>query len=399
MATPVTRLLSYVDQIVTRWGRIERRLALSFEQLLGEFLTSIPTRRDTTIDIAKGLAIVAIVLGHVLRGLASSHIIDGDASAFTAVDRALYMVHLSIFTFLSGVFVRQGIEKRGTAGYLAPRVSQFLYIYLVWQMLQGIVKMFTSRLVNSPTTLDDLLSIWRPEGQLWFLPFLILVTIVAALLKPWERPARATLSLSTVGILSLCAWGYDGGVVATQGIALSIFFIAGAWIGSKPLLTAINSASMGLVAVALAIGGAAYALILIFTNAIPPTIDDSSRSLPDVVFGFICASLGVIAVIAASKLISRTPLAGLIAFLGTRSMEIFLAHIIAASGTRIVLDMAGVENPAVHIVVGTVSGIILPLLLWRLTIQWHFPWLFNAPASLTNRLGRRDESLQNTPLK
>lgn len=79
----------------------------------------VPHHRDQTIDIAKGLAIAMIVLGHVLRGMASSRLVDADASWYVVVDSALYQVHLPAFVFLAGLFVKRGVERRGARSYLA----------------------------------------------------------------------------------------------------------------------------------------------------------------------------------------------------------------------------------------------------------------------------------------
>lgn len=357
--------------------------------IIGEALNRVATRRDTTIDAAKGIAIVAIVLGHVLRGLSSANIVDGDSSPFLAIDRTLYMSHLAIFALLSGIFVQQGVIKRGVSGYLRPRVSQFIYLYLLWQIIQIIVKLVTSQLVNSPVDPRNLITIWVPEGQLWFLPFLILVTIAAAVSKPWGTTRRSGLICAGIALLSLLSWGFDGGVAGTQGIGLAIFFFAGTAIGSRQFLSTVNTASIPRLVAVTILAGLVFALILILTPAIPPTINNGSRSALEIAWGFACATAALVAVIAFARLVAKTALGQTLAFLGARSMEIFLAHIIAASGTRIALAMAGVEAPVVHILVGTIAGIVLPLVLWRISVIVGVPWLFAAPDILTHGPKRR----------
>jgi fucose 4-O-acetylase-like acetyltransferase len=65
----------------------------------------INMNRDPTVDIAKGIAIIAIVLGQVLRGLSSAGILDAKTVQYQLVDRSLYMFHLSVFALLAGLFV------------------------------------------------------------------------------------------------------------------------------------------------------------------------------------------------------------------------------------------------------------------------------------------------------
>ena len=77
-------------------------------------------------------------------------------------------------------------------------------------------------------------------------------------------------------------------------------------------------------------------------------------------------------------------LAQLLAFLGRRSLEIFLAHIIATAGTRIVLVQLGVNSPALHLFMGTVVGVMAPLVLWWVTDRAGLGrWLFSTPGVAT----------------
>ncbi|WP_394254386.1 heparan-alpha-glucosaminide N-acetyltransferase domain-containing protein [Pseudoclavibacter helvolus] len=62
------------------------------------------TSRDSSIDIAKGFAIVAIVFGHVWLGLEAAGLIQ-DLHTFNVVYDTVYMSHLSVFAFTAGLFV------------------------------------------------------------------------------------------------------------------------------------------------------------------------------------------------------------------------------------------------------------------------------------------------------
>ncbi|MET3708940.1 fucose 4-O-acetylase-like acetyltransferase [Arthrobacter sp. UYEF6] len=340
--------------------------------------------RDATIDIAKGLAILAIVLGHVLRGLASSNIVDGDSPLYMVTDRALYMGHLAVFAFLAGLFVRQGVEKRGTVGYLRARVILFVYLYLLWQLLQSSVKVLTSSLVNSPVGLGDLLNLWKPEGQMWFLPFLILMTVGAALAKPWRSSWGSTIVIICAAV-SIWSWGYDGGTVGTQGISLAVFFFSGAAMGARRLLLTINAMSLPVLLLVAVLSAGIFAFTLVATGAIPPTVNDGERTVEGAAWGLLSATSAVVSVVALSRILSQARVCRPLSFLGQRSMEIFLAHIIAASGTRIALSLLGVESVTVHVIAGTIVGIVLPLLLWRATIMVGFPWLFASPGLLMGK--------------
>lgn len=337
-------------------------------------------QRDATIDIAKGLAIIAIVLGHVLRGLHGADITDGADPVFVAWDRCLYAVHLTVFAFLSGLFVRQGVERSSAWGYGRERLTLFLYLYLLWYIIQGGVKILTAQLVNTPITLANLLEVWRPEGQLWFLPFLMIATLLAAILKPWRGTWPAQAALIVVAAVSFGGWGYDGETVGTQGIALLGFFFAGAAIGSARLLNALQKTSTETAALGAVVSAWVFLGLMLFTGAIQPTVQTPNPELIDAASGVAASVTGTAGTLALSKFLARfQPGFRWLQFLGQRSMEIFLAHIIAASGVRIILTILGMTSPELHILAGTTAGILLPLALWYVTALARFPWLFTAP--------------------
>ncbi|WP_167042674.1 acyltransferase [Salinibacterium sp. ZJ454] len=338
------------------------------------------THRDQSIDIARGIAIIAIVLGHVLRGLGSAGIVDDESEVFLTADRFFYAFHLPVFAFVGGLFLGSAVERDGTRTYLWRRNSLFIYLYVVWSLLQGAVRLLTSSVVNEPTSPLEVLSLWLPEGQLWFLPFLVVVTTAAALARGWRSPQAAALSVLIAAVVSVAVWGLNGSYAGTQGLGLAVFFFAGAALGAKRFI-AFNrrESSTGALAIGLLSTGAFVALTTL-TPLTPPTSDGGDRDAVTVGLGVAASCLGVVAVLAIAKLLALgNERMRWLSFIGERSLEIFLAHIIAGSGTRIVLALAGVSDPTVHIVVGTLAGVVLPLILWSLMRRLRFPWLFDIP--------------------
>lgn len=57
---------------------------------------------------------------------------------------------------------------------------------------------------------------------------------------------------------------------------------------------------------------------------------------------------------------------GWLARLGQASLAIYVMHVLAGSGARIVLQkLLGITSVSLHLLVGTVLGIVLPLLALR----------------------------------
>lgn len=71
-----------------------------------------PLMRDRLhwVDYAKGIGIFLVVVGHVLRGLVNSSILQPSALLFL-VDRWIYGFHMPLFFFISGLFVQRSLSK------------------------------------------------------------------------------------------------------------------------------------------------------------------------------------------------------------------------------------------------------------------------------------------------
>lgn len=166
------------------------------------------TERDRAIDVAKGIAIVAIVVGHANRGLSSAGMAIPHVET---LDRVLYLCHLTVFAFLSGLFIRRSVGRRGVLPFLSQRTALLVWLYLVWHVIQSCVKLAFGGDVNSAVRPESLWRLWIPEGQLWFLPWLVAATVIVALWAPWRSRARAALLLGASGVVGLATWGGGSG--------------------------------------------------------------------------------------------------------------------------------------------------------------------------------------------
>jgi len=334
--------------------------------------------RDQSIDVARGIAIVAIVLGHVERGLASASLLPYDTAL--TLDRLLYLFHLATFAYLSGLFVRGSVERDGVRRMLTRRVTLFVWLYLLWTVIQGSVRVAASSVANTPVTVGDIARIWIPEGQLWFLPWLIGVTVIAAVTQPWRSRGRATAVLLLAATLALAVWGHDPLYAFTRGWALLFPFLVGC------VLTASRHAALArrlpVVAVAAAIGTGVWVWVGLAMGVSTPTTGGDSRTAQTVALGVVGCAAGTVATLAVAALLARSPVAGVVALVGRRSLEIFLAHIVVASGSRILLVQAGVTAPWVHLATGTSLGVLIPVVVAAVLERWGWTWVFGLPRVL-----------------
>ena len=125
------------------------------------------------------------------------------------LDRVLYLVHLSTFAYLSGLFVRRSVERDGARQMVLRRTTLMVWLYLLWTVIQGSTRVAASSVSNIAITVGDVLRIWVPEGQLWFLPWLIAVTVVAMVTRPWRGGVSG-------GVVAGCGQRPGGGRVGLR---------------------------------------------------------------------------------------------------------------------------------------------------------------------------------------
>lgn len=339
--------------------------------------------RDGSVDVVRGLAITGIAFGHVLRGVRSAGLLDGGSPAYLAADRAVYMVHVALFAAAAGLMVRGSLVKRGPARYLRERLGDFAWVYVIWSIVQGLMQYALAGSVNSERTLGSVFALWLPANQMWFLPWIMVMTVLVVAAQPWRSRARAVLSVLAAAALSIGCWGLFGPFIGLEGLGLSVFFFATATLtltGYSRLRERLGTWGVLLVLVCSA---AVYALILVLGHPSAPTTTQFGRTPASTSEGFLCAWAGVIAVTALAVLLDRVPpLSRLLGYLGRQSMVIFLAHTLALAAARIALMRLGVDSVAVHLVLGTIIALAGSLVLWWATRRW-LPWIWHAPRAVT----------------
>ena len=141
------------------------------------------------------------------------------------------------------------------------------------------------------------------------------------------------------------------------------------------------SRRLPLIAGAALIGTAVWLWVGLATGApTTPTTGGEVRTVSTVAWGVLGCVAGTVAVLALAALVARTPLGVPLALIGRRSLEIFLAHIVVASGTRIVLVQVGVTDPWVHVAGRDgAGGGRAPWASRSSRSGSDWPWLFGLP--------------------
>jgi fucose 4-O-acetylase-like acetyltransferase len=314
------------------------------------------------IDTAKGLGIILVVVGHVMRGLTAAHVMDSSfAVKFT--DAWIYSFHMPFFFFLSGLFLFHSATKSSLREFISEKTRMIAYPYVVWSIVTVLLKAVLGPIPNTPRDLSDLLLIpYSPIEQFWFLYVLFIVvvlfgTIFAFGLKPWFTLALASAIYLTVFPESL-SWN-----VLHMVRVYAIYVAIGTFFGVNYLrhLQYVDSVPLALVAIV----GFSFPLADI-------ALSEQKNDL-------LCAVSGTIGAAALSLLFSRLKSASFLGFLGTLSLVIFVGHTIASAAARTCLELLHITSPGIHILVGIGAGLFLPIALYRGFNMIGFPFGFTFP--------------------
>lgn len=342
-------------------------------------MTPAAAPRDFTLDVAKGLAIISVVFVHVWRGAEAAGLI-ADQVLFSAVDTAFCLWVLTLFAFVAGLFIERGMRRDGAGVYTRRRVGEFVWLYVVWSLLNNLSNLVGSQLANTPVTLEQSLSLWSPRAQMWYLGWMSVMLIGTAVARPWQSRRRMVLTLAVVTALSALCWGLNGPVLGTLGLGISIAFFVGVVVRSDRALALLNGVSLP---VHLIVGLLALTVAFTVTALVPvtpPTHGGESRNALTVALALVVSALSSVAALQLCRLVAHTPLRRPLAYLGRASMVVFLGHLLFTPTARIVLMHLGVTDLATQVVAGTVAGVGGPVLMSIAASRLGMPWLFAAPS-------------------
>lgn len=276
-------------------------------------------QRIEFVDIAKGVAILLVLLGHLLMGE-------------SLLKKSIYAFHMPVFFIISGFF----ISEKTFRVFASRRFSSLIIPYLLFAFLFGTLAIKSIPFILYAT--NQSLSKGGSNGMLWFLPSLFFSVIIVHAIRV---KLRRHLILSIVAITVFVSLGYilnqqcHNGVLSVfkkWGLPLGIdiamigaaFALTGYLFANKGGLRWINSCNKMIV----------VALSFLLLIAMLSTYYHTRKKYPQMATGdlgnwyfyfavAICSSLGLIAL---SRLINSFCHCRWLIWLGKNCLCIFLVH-------------------------------------------------------------------------
>lgn len=318
------------------------------------------TRKDVSIQSLRGLAIILMVAGHVIGSNATRGLEVSDDSLWRLSYLSLEDLRMPLFTTISG-FVYALRPLRGRQEYpqlvkgkarrlLVPLVTVGTLLFAMQSIIPG---------VNSKPDPSDLWRVYLFDFEhLWFLQaiFLIFLAIGGAEIAGWLRSFTGWTACLTVACVLHVAWRApaDSNFFSINGaLRLLPFFLLG--LGLYRFRDRLDTQSWLWISAPLfaAAYGCRLAGIL------------SDTELPGPVARLLSLAVGLtglVTIFLVRQYITNKALA----WLGAYSFAVYLLHVFAAAGSRLVLERLGVHADALLFVLCLAIGIALPVIFERL---------------------------------
>lgn len=276
---------------------------------------------------------------------------------------------MPLFFILSGYFFISSFSKRTVSQFVNIKLKTIIYPFVIWSLLQTTIEIILSEFTNNQITSDSLLScLLIPRSQFWFLHALFFINLLNIIFFK--------ISNSKGVFISVFVW------IIYQNLEINIepfdktfinllYFNLGILLYNFKNFT--NVIIKNKYVFLLNVFIFSFSLYLYFNFPIEKWFN---LLLPQISGSFV--------IIFISYYLSEKSRYSFIEYLGVNSLTIYLVHLLAGNGFRIIIfKFLHIENSYVHIILGTCFGLLLPILFYNFSKRFKLlRWLFVFPSKL-----------------
>ena len=326
------------------------------------------------VDVAKGICILFVVMMHATLGVEK---LTGETTWMGAIVAWAQPFRMPDFFFIAGLFLMRTIDAPWRR-FLDRKVVHFAYFYVLWMLIQGAMKggLLTGHPGDVPGVL--LTALYEPFGTLWFIYMLPIFFLVVRA----TRAVPVPLMLAIGAVLEIAPIA-TGSLLVDEFCARFVYFYAGYALAPFAFRMADEVRAKPVLALAF-LGG--WGVINGFAVFTPADLFGETRPIAQMpVVSLVMGGLGALAVVSTAALVTGTRAGRGLAFMGARSIVIYLAFflpmvLVREAGVRLGL----VPDTATLAVLTTLAAVAVPLLGHHLirTVPAFgvFGFLFERPA-------------------
>lgn len=325
-------------------------------------------KRELWLDALKGIAIVCVVLGHVLKGNIQVDLYPRFLPEQRYAMDLVYSFHMPLFFALSGYayfkYINNDSNKQDPK--IKKNVINLLLLYVIYNVSLCIFKMIFSAFVNNSFSFEEVIeNIFLPTTPLWYIYILIFYYLLF-----WKMPKIREGSFAVWVIFFIAGIFGKHLLVAVDAptcFVRFIYYLQFFWIGNciyeaKNVLQNIDRRIIWITIVV------AILFVFIYWSQLLHGHDYAF-------FKQMC-SYGMITLLLFFSLFYESRytvfshLLHFLALFGEKSLYIFLLHTYFVTANRYLFIKMHIDVCWLEILSGLFIGLITPLLLYRLLGYW-----------------------------
>lgn len=335
------------------------------------------------IDIAKGIAIILVVAGHIFDSYLNRGMYKSETTIIYFMRTTIYSFHMPLFFMLSGVVYALGkrISKPNNLGrFCAKKAINLLIPYFTFSYVFGLVYILVSNKVYHPITIESLLMIpIHPILQYWFIYALFFIFIFTALMDYFIRNDLIVfLILIAAKIVSIIFQIPTEILSFVAGYGVYFYF-------GKILSLLIKNYRSKLVKFML-LSIPVFIVILTAKLKIDTHVPEIIESIIDIILAFL-GSVSVIAICMAIKNY-KNRLVKLINYFGMNCLQIYLIH---RAFSYIVTLLLVKQNIIVNFIASLFVGIAVPIIVCIFCERFPIFNFFFRPYDILFKRGKKAE--------
>tara|TARA_B100000941_G_C28490866_1_gene547866 strand:- start:560 stop:1576 length:1017 start_codon:yes stop_codon:yes gene_type:complete len=337
------------------------------------------------VDYAKAIGIILVVYGHVIRGIFKAGL-PIDTDFYRLSDSIVYSFHMPLFFALSGLFFYKSLSKRGVAGLIGSKIDTVIYPYLIWSIIQGVIEASLSSYTNGNVTYREVFSLlWQPRAQFWFLYALFIIFVVASVLFS-KLSVKSILPVFVfAALLYIFQSKYSSNYFVFFITNNLVYFVFGMLLNQWNRIDILSSGKM-------VIATAAGFILSQYVFHFVLELTYGQKGL----LSLLLALISILFVVSLSMYLARKPAQWFLQ-VGASSMAIYVMHILAGSGVRVILSkFLEVNSVSVHLIVGCFMGVIAPMIAVYFINRLKLTFFLSLPISQYLAVFSKKQAIEKT---
>jgi uncharacterized membrane protein YcfT len=338
------------------------------------------------VDYARGIVIILVVVRHMFEGMYNAKLPIPEI-VYQAVRGFIMVCDMPLSFYLSGLFFIPSFLKRTPRVFITDKLRILIWPFLIWSVIQTAITLSLAGHTNNNTSVGDLFTVlYNPRVQLWFVYTLFFMFAISTVIHCLSKKGTyLAVGLSVVMFL-FCDYNF-GNTAIIRLFECFIYFNLGV-LTQKLGLSKQDLPSAWWLAILLAAAFGTAQYLTIFGQ-----IDKS------LAIRFFLAVSGIAFFVVLTQKFPKVAALKVLSILGKNSFPVYLAHIVFTSGGRIVMTkLFHITNWPFIFMVGTLIGLVAPIVLLRMTANTDFSFLFTFPSSISHQFTRFRKTLASKEL-